>query len=256
MNIKNALVNASVMHKRLRPRINQFVYKAYYICFNIAKISELKSLFFSINKFNIFSINNRDYGAKDGSNIESWIRKILQEENIKADGEIFLFTHPRVFGYVFNPVTFWFCLNAKSQLIAVLAQVNNTFGEHHNYLIFEKNGDAINEQKFYEANKEFHVSPFMNLEGKYQFRFVFKEQKIAVFINYYNNLGEEMLLTSVIGKRLNLKAATLFKNFFSIPFLTFKVITLIHYQALKLVIKKIKYIAKPIKPINKITKSK
>lgn len=255
MKLKNALLNADIAHKRLIPRLNQFLYKGYYICVDIDEIEKLQSLFFAVNKFNIFSFYNRDHGLRDNTSCVLWIKKILQDENIKIDGKIYLLTMPRILGYVFNPVSFWFCLNSQNQLQAVLAEVNNTFGESHNYLIYEKNGENLNSQKFYEANKDFYVSPFMKVEGKYKFRFVFDEKKIGVWIDYFDNENRLILNTSLVGKRFDLNDFSLLKNFITIPFLTFKVIFLIHFQALKLFFKKIKYVKRPKKPDNKITKN-
>ncbi len=244
------------MHKRLIPRINQFMYKVFYICFDITKINDLRNLFFAVDGFNIFSFYQKDHGLKkQDASIRKFIDDILKKERIKCDGKIFLMTHPRVLGYVFNPVSFWFCTNRNNELIAVLAQVSNTFKESHNYLIYEKNGDKIDQEKFYEANKEFHVSPFMKIEGIYRFRFIFESEKIAAYINFCNDDDQLMLATYVKGNLKKFSSVNLIKSFIAIPFVTLKVIILIHFQALKLVIKRIKYIKKPHKAKNGITKT-
>ncbi len=255
MKLENALFEADIVHKRLIPKVNKFLYKGYYICFDIAQIEKLQSVFFSLNKFNIFSFYNRDHGARSNDSCANWIKETLQNENIKIDGKIYLLTLPRILGYVFNPVSFWFCLNSQNQLQAVLAEVNNTFKESHNYLIYEKNGEALSSQKFYEANKNFYVSPFMKVEGKYKFRFVFDDEKIAIWIDYFDNESKLMLMTSLIGKRYDLTSLSLLRNFVTIPFNTFKIIFLIHFQAIKLFFKKIKYIKRPKKSDNNITRN-
>lgn len=248
------LARAKVLHKRLIPRVNQFCYDVFYIGFDITKINSLKSKIFSINKFNIFSFYSKDYGAKDGSDLEKWIREILATENLNQKTQrIFLLTHPRILGYAFNPVSFWFCLNADERLIAVLAQVNNTFGETHSYLIFNQDFSEISGNQWLTAKKEFHVSPFMEVKGKYQFRFIFSGEKIAAWIDYFTE--EKTLLTSLITKNETLSNLALIKAFAAIPFVTFKVIFLIHYQALKLLLKGNKYISKPQQLQKKITLS-
>lgn len=245
---------AKVFHKRLAPRINEFSYDVFYLCFDISKISQLKRALLSIDSFNVFSFYNKDHAARDNKNIESWIRQILAEKNLNQKTKtIFLMAHPRLFGYVFNPVSFWFCLDENEKLIAVLCEVNNTFGENHNYLIFNSDHSPIQENQEFEAQKDFHVSPFYTREGKYKFRFKFSQEKIFTSINYLSNLDEKLLLTTVACRNIALNNKNLFKLFFAIPFVTFKVLALIHFQALKLVFKKIKYIKKPQEKTHKIT---
>jgi DUF1365 family protein len=158
-------------------------------------------------------------------------------------------------GYVFNPASFLFCLDENEKLQAVIVQVNNTFGESHCYLISNKDGSNILQNQWFEADKEFHVSPFFKLEGFYKFRFIFEQNKIAIWIDYFTN--EKTLLTSVIYKKqVDFDNLNLIFAFIKIPFMTLKVIILIHIQALKIVFKKIKYIAKPEQKITKITLTK
>jgi DUF1365 family protein len=244
------------MHKRLLPKVNQFVYDVFYLCFDIAKINNLSNKIFSLNKFNLFSFYEKDYGPKDGSSIENWAWNILKNQQIdKNINKIFLFTHPRVLGYVFNPASFLFCLDKQEKLQAVIVQVNNTFGESHCYVVFNKDSSPILQNQWLEADKEFHVSPFFNIEGCYKFRFIFEQNKIAIWIDYFTN--EKTLLTSVICKKeVDFGNLNLILAFIKIPFLTFKIIILIHIQALKIVIKKIKYIAKPEQKNSKITLTK
>ena len=253
--VKSAfLCQARVMHKRLKPSVNQFVYQVFYLCFDIAKISAIKRKFLSLNRFNLFAFFNRDHGRKDQSRLEDWIREILQQKNLnKKVSRIFLLTYPRVLGYVFNPVSFWFCLDEKENLIAVLCEVSNTFKESHNYLIFNHDHSPIHEDQWFEAKKEFHVSPFFPVQGNYKFRFIFDQRNIAAWIDYSSNDKEKSLLTSLICRRENLSEINLLKAFFSIPLMTLKVTFLIHYQALKLLLKKNKYIPKPNKKSHNIT---
>lgn len=245
---------AKVFHKRLRPRVNQFSYDVFYLGFDIAKIPQTKRALLGVDSFNVFSFYNKDHGARDGKNIESWIREILAEKNLNSKVKnIFLVTHPRLFGYVFNPVSFWFCLDGEKNLIAVLCEVNNTFGENHNYLIFNYDHSPIHENQEFDAEKDFHVSPFFTREGKYKFRFKFSPKNIFVTINYFSDAGDALLLTTVSCKNIELNNKNLLKLFFAIPFVTFKVLALIHFQALKIVFKKIKYVKKPKQKTHKIT---
>lgn len=242
-----SLCISDVWHKRLKPSVNSFSYLVFYLCFDISKTKNLCSKFLSLNHFNLFSFYNKDYGKRDESSLEDWIREILTKHELdNCIKRIFLFTHPRVLGYVFNPVSFWFCLDNKENLMAVLCGVSNTFGENHNYLIFNHDHSPIQANQWFEAKKEFHVSPFFEVKGIYKFRFIFNQKKIAVWINYLSDNKQKSLMTSMICRKIeNLSDAKLIWQFFIIPLMTFKVFFLIHYQALKLVIKNNKYIPKP-----------
>lgn len=236
------------MHKRLKPSVNQFSYRIFYLCFDISKTSQLASKFLSLNKFNLFGFYCKDHGKRDGSSLEVWIREILSAQNLNQRvRKIFLMTHPRILGYAFNPVSFWFCLDEEENLIAVLSEVNNTFGENHNYLVFNRNNSPITENQWFDAKKQFHVSPFFLVKGSYKFRFIFNQKKIAAWIDYFSDSVEKSLLTAVICKKENLSDFSLLRHFFKIPLMTVKVILLIHWQALKLLLKKNKYIPKPPK---------
>ena len=242
------LCSADVLHTRLKPKKNHFLYRVFYLYFDISKISDLRSKFLSLNRFNLFGFYNKDHGNRDGSSLEAWIRNILDQKglNHKID-KIFLLTYPRILGYVFNPVSFWFCLDKNQKLIATLAEVNNTFGENHNYLIFNHDHTPILKNQWFECDKEFHVSPFFQTKGIYKFRFLFEENKIISHINYLSNSKQKSLLTSLICKKKNLCDKELLKFFFLIPLMTFKVVFLIHWQAARLILQKNKYISKPKK---------
>lgn len=255
MAIKSSfLCSAKVFHKRLQPKINKFSYRVFYLCFDITKTQNLRSKFLSVNRFNFFSFYEKDHGKRDKTDLNFWIREILSQQNLNQKiSKIFLMTHPRILGYAFNPVSFWFCLNEKEELITVLAEVNNTFGENHNYLIFNSDYSTIKSNQWFGADKQFHVSPFFEVKGSYKFRFIFDENKIAVWIDYFANSNEKTLLTSVNCDNIALKDLNLIKQFFSIPLMTFKVIFLIHWQAIKLLFKKNKYISKPTPLTKKLT---
>lgn len=246
------LVKGEIMHRRFSPKINKFKYKSTYISFPISKISKLKRALFSLNKFNFFSLFNKDYGNKTVENIGDWVFKILEENNIKNIKEIVLITHPKILGYVFNPVNFWMCFDEKNQLIAVLSEVNNTCGQKHSYLCFQQNLEAIKGNEWLVAQKEFYVSPFLKIEGKYRFRFDFKDGKMNFYINYLVE-NKLKLTTSLQCDFVKLSNRNLILSFLKIPFATFKTIILIHYQALKLWLKSIKYYKCPTALDNNLT---
>lgn len=247
------ITKAKVFHKRLNPIINKFTYEVFYICFNIEDLSKINSKFLSVDKFNLFSIYQKDYGLKDGSNIKDWIYGIVKDYKISNVDKIYLLTHPKILNCGFNPVSFWFCLDKDEDIVAVLAEVNNTFRECHKYLIFNEDGSPIKSDQWLEAKKDFHVSPFYMIKGHYKFRFQFSKKRVAIWIDYYDD--KKTLLTSLIGNNINLSDKIILKSFFKYPFMLLKVITLIHWQALKLFIKGAKYIKKPDQKKHNLTLS-
>ena len=167
------LLTSKVFHSRSKPAKNSFNYNVYYI---VTPLSQLQSLslkgIFGVDCWSLFGFYRKDYGARDGSSLRSWVSKQLDHFDLsEADGEVYLVTMPRVLGYAFNPVSFWFCHDNAGQLRAVLSEVNNTFGEHHVYLCAHGDHRPILENERIVAKKEFHVSPFLERVGRYEFRF-------------------------------------------------------------------------------------
>ena len=242
------LIKGDIMHYRFFPKKNHFDYKSTYISFPISKLKELRKPLFSLSKFNLYGFYQSDYGTKDSANIEQWIKQILHSNNIDNINHIVLVTHPRVLGYVFNPVSFWLCFDEQKRLIAVLSEVNNTCGQKHCYLCFKEDLSEIKADDWLEAKKEFYVSPFMEIEGKYKFRFQFKDNQMQFFINYLVD-DKLKLSTSLKCNFTEFNSSNLLLAFVKMPFFTLKTIILIHYQALKLWFKSIKHYRCP-KPLN------
>ena len=237
-----SLFEASIYHKRFYPKANKFRYSGFYIKFSIDSLQTLKSLVFSVNRFNLFSFYEKDHGYRDGSPINKWARDTLAKAGVTDfDDKIFLQTFPRVLGYVFNPVSFWYCYK-QEELIAVICEVNNTFGESHSYVIKNQNNNVT-------LPKEFHVSPFYDIKGDYEFDF---QKNNFVKINYYFD-KKLQLTTSISGENISWNDFNLFKIFVRHPFYTIFVILFIHYQAIKLFVKKNKYFPKPEKLTTNIT---
>jgi DUF1365 family protein len=253
MAIANGLLVAQVVHTRHRPARNHFRYHVYYLCAPLAALVDACKLWvMRAGRLGLFSFHNPDH-APANTTPQAWINALMQEWNLpEADGEIVMLTMPRIFGYGFNPVTFWFCLDREGQLRAVLSEVRNTFGEKHCYWSFHADKRPITADDWLTSQKVFHVSPFLEITGHYEFRFAYAADKIGVWIHYHDADGL-MLSTSLVGKRRSLSSASLLYCFFRYPLVTFKVIALIHYQALKLVRKGIRYHRKPAPPLTEIT---
>ena len=235
MNARPQLCLGHVMHRRLRPKVNAFVYPVFYVQLPVRDLVAAKCGIFSVDQPNLLSFRTQDHGPRDGSPLLPWIENLLRQHGLPADGEIVLQTFPRVLGYVFNPVSFWYCHDRSGALIAILAEVNNTFGGTHSYLL-HRSGQALRDGEEMTATKLFHVSPFNEVEGGYRFRFQLQRAVQLARIDYDDAEGE-LLLTSISGKPHAWSAAALLGAFLRMPFLTLGVIARIHWQALKLWLK-------------------
>jgi DUF1365 family protein len=234
-----SLILGRVMHKRLLPKANGFNYQSTYIAFSLKEKSLLKNRLFGVNQKNLFAFFDRDHG--DGSNdCAAWIENILQQVNFPKVADIILVSHPRIANYVFNPASFWLCFDEQKKLIGVLVEVNNTFKQRHSYLLYNENFSEILPNQWFDAQKMFHVSPFFPVDGNYKFRFVIAQNKMDFYINYYRQ-NQLQLCTYLKCDLQNFCVKNLVVSFLKIPFATFKTIALIHFQALKLFAKKIKF---------------
>jgi hypothetical protein len=235
------LVTARVLHERFLPAHNRFVYPVFCFRLNIDKLNQLDSWWLRTNGRALLSINERDYGPRDGSSLSVWIRNELQQAGLPNDGPIWLQTFPRMLGYVFNPVSFWFCHNRQGRLIALLAEVNNTFGQHHRYLLVPGNAAEITDSTPLQCLKAFHVSPFLTVQGHYQFRVREGDATSFVAIDYFDAEGVEVLHTSIGGRLQPAQRGAVLKAVLNQPFMTFSVIARIHWQALKLWLAKVPF---------------
>ena len=253
--MSSAILEALVYHKRHLPIEYDFSHKVFYLMLNLADQDSFKKMkLFSVNKFNFFSLYWSNYGFKEITDPNRYILDTLKKFNLehKRIKKIILITMPKILGYCFNPVSFWLCYNQENNLLAILSEVNNTFGERHAYLCFKKNFDAIEAGDLFTREKVFHVSPFCKIEGEYEFQFSIDEKHTNINIDYYKD-GKLLISTSIKGRSIALKDKNLLKNFFTYSVSVLKVIFLIHYHAFWLWIKKVPYIKNPNKPKIDIT---
>lgn len=249
------LFSGRVMHHRVRPTRHRFSYRVFFIRFRLDRMDALAGPLLSVDRHNLFSVRAADYGPRDGSNLQHWIRALLWREGIAAaDGEIWLQTFPRVLGYVFNPVSFWLCHDRQGALRAVLAEVNNTFGEHHHYLLAHSDGRPIAADDELSARKVFHVSPFFEVRGTYRFRFRADPGDSLFRIDYEDERGK-LLYTTISGRAQPLTTGALAKAFVRRPLMTVGVIARIHYQALRLWLKRVEFFSKPLPPAHELTRA-
>jgi DUF1365 family protein len=249
-----AIYFGQVMHLRQQPAHNRFLYRVFFLRCRLADLDRLQSRLLSRNRWNLFSLHDADYGPRDGTPLEPWLRRLLAAHGVhNTDGDIELQTFPRVLGYVFNPISFWLCRDRAGGLRAVLCEVSNTFGEHHNYLIKHDDGRVIGARDWLTARKVFHVSPFFEVSGDYRFRFADADGACSFRVDYHDH-DHQLLQTSVGGRARPLTTAHLLTAFISYPWMTLAVIARIHYQALKLWLKRVRFVSKPIPPIEETTR--
>lgn len=235
-----------VRHTRLKPAKNAFAYPTYFLMLPMRAMWASTAHDLAHNRSGLLSFFDSDHG--DGrANALEWLDDLLQREGVDdAQGEVWLHTYPRVLGFTFKPVSFWYCHAADGTLRAIVVEVNNTFGERHCYLL-----DRPRYGHELTADKVFHVSPFCTLEGNYRFRFMRRSQegveKTLANIDYHDAAGP-LIKTSVSGTLVPVTKASLHKALWRYPAMTFGVVLRIHWQAVRLWIKRVPFISKPKPP--------
>ena len=250
--IKNSKIyTGKVIHKRFKPKEHYFKYNVFSLLIDLNELEEINKYikFFSYNKFNIISFFDKDHGDRDGSSIKSWVKKNLKSIGIMTeDISIKLLCYPRIFGYVFNPLSTYFIYNKHSELISIFYEVKNTFGEQHTY-IFKAQDEKTVQNK---CKKKFYVSPFIEMDCEYHFKTLNPREQLSVVINQ-NDKDGKLLFASQDGISKAFNNKNLILSYLTHPLMTFKIIGAIHYEAFKLWAKRIKLIAKKIKLKNNIT---
>ena len=250
--IKNSKIYAGkVIHKRFKPKEHYFKYNVFSLLIDLNELEEINKYikFFSYNKFNIISFYDKDHGDRDGSSIKLWVKKNLRNIGIMTeDISIKLLCYPRIFGYVFNPLSTYFIYNKHSELISIFYEVKNTFGEQHTY-IFKVQDEKTVQNK---CKKKFYVSPFIEMDCEYHFKTLNPREQLSVVINQ-NDKDGKLLFASQDGISKDFNNKNLILSYLTHPLMTFKIIGAIHYEAFKLWAKRIKLIAKKIKLKNNIT---
>ena len=244
------LATGIVRHRRLRPRENAFDYRTYFLMLPMRSLRSNGDGALVRNRSGLVSFFDRDHG--DGRrDALAWLDELLAAEGVHdARGEVWLHTYPRVLGYVFKPVSFWYCHRDDGTLGAIIAEVNNTFGERHCYLLA---GPGLGWGRELTARKVFHVSPFCSVQGNYRFRFMRTDDRCIARIEHHDAQGA-LLLTSQSGRLEPFTRAGARAAFFGMPLMTLAVIVRIHWQALKLLAKRVPLRHKPAAPDTFVTR--
>lgn len=245
MTLRSSIYVGSVMHRRLKPRMHHFRYRAFWFLLDLDELTELsnKLRLFSHNRANVFSLYDTDHGDGSQTPLRVQIESQLNDAGVDlSGGRIDLLCMPRTLGYCFNPLSIFFCYRANAELAAVIYQVHNTFGERHSYVIPVEEQKAAHHQR---CQKLFYVSPFLDMDMRYDFRVTGPDERIAVGI-CASSSARPVLNAVLTGVRRDLTDRNLLFVFLKIPAITFKVIAAIHWQALHLWVKGMRLHRRPL----------
>ena len=242
---------SSIIHKRFIPFKHTLKYEVPSLFINLDNLDQLSKNYklFSLNSFNLFSIYENDHGYRDKRSIKTFVKDSLSKFNIKYKHlNIMILCFPRILGYVFDPLSIIYCYDDK-KLISIFYEVKNTTNEQHTYIF-----KIDKETQFFEhsCKKKFHVSPFIEMDCFYFFKVLKPENKLSVVINQNDEKGK-ILFASQDGLKSDLNNRNLIHSFMSHPLMSFKVIGAIHFEALKLWFKGLKFVNKKLKIKNNIT---
>ena len=233
--METCIYKGIVTHRRFKPKRHFFSYKTFSIFFDLDELKNLEKniSIFSLNRFNLFSFYNKDHGDRDGRDLKSWVKNALKK-------------------FVFNPLSIFYCYNKNTELKAILYEVKNTFNEQHTYVFPVEKGSKIITQN---CNKKFYVSPFIEMETRYNFRLVEPKETLSVFIKQ-TDVDGILLSACQVGRKENISTKQLLINFFKHPMMTVKIIMAIHFEALRLWKKGVKLVKRKAKIKNNLSLEK
>jgi DUF1365 family protein len=243
-------VAGTTFHGRKGSVENRFRYTVDYVL--LTPDTAKGPLLFSRRWANLAGLYDSDHGGAPGQGEGTpWVRRVLAEHGLPDAARIDLLAQPRLLGHVFNPVSFWLCHDAAGALRAVIAEVSNTFGDRHSYLVHRADMGPITAEDHLSAQKIFHVSPFQPVEGGYRFRFDIRADRIGIWIDF--SAGENGVIATLTGPRKPLTNRAILWACLRRPFGSRRVLTLIFWQALKLRLKGVAYRPRPKPPVEEVS---
>ena len=248
------LYSAEVMHQRFTTAQYRFRYRIFSVLLDIDDIERAaaSTRLFSLNRFNLLSFHAADHLPAGEKDLRAWAERVLADGGIDGSRlRIRLLCFPRLLGWVFNPLSLWYCETPEGRPAAVIAEVRNTFGERHCYLLKPRAGEGGWPLRQRHA-KDFHVSPFIGMQAEYDFRLSRPDERLGVLIREYE--GERlMLVASQTGSRRPFTDRQLLSQVLRVPLQTLKVLAAIHWQALKIWAQGARFHRKPAPPIEEVS---
>ncbi|MDH3452997.1 MAG: DUF1365 domain-containing protein [Gammaproteobacteria bacterium] len=244
------IYNCRIMHRRAFPVRYRFSYRVFALLLDLDELNATcaRIPFFSHNRRNLVAFYDRDHGPRDGSGLREWLNGLLAAHDLHdACAKVLLLSMPRIFGYVFNPLSIYYCFDAERQLRAIVCEVKNTFGEQHCYVLHEGN-EPMAFPVTKTGDKAFHVSPFMAIEGSYAFRLSAPEDTLSICIKHINENGTQLVAVQR-GDASECTTVNLLKAVARTPLMTLKVICMIHWRALRIWLSGAPFYKKPPAPI-------
>lgn len=243
-----ALYLGEVMHVRLKPFGHRFTYRVMSLLIDLDRLDEARrmSWLFGVNGPGLFSFHERDHGPRDGSPLRTFVATIASAQGIDlAGGKVTLLCYPRLLGYVFNPLSVYFCYDRTEALRLIIYEVRNTFGEIHHYVCPVAARDSASGYIRQSHDKQLYVSPFIEMDARYHFRIAPPSETVKLRI--LETDAEGPLLTATFkGYRQPLATLRLIAAALSFPLMTLKIIAAIHWEALKLWIKGARLVPRPV----------
>lgn len=252
--LASALFPGHVTHVRLKPRMHRLSYRIYSLLLDLDELEEAdrRLKWFSVDRFNLFSFHRKDRGDGTGRDLKGQVERAMRSAGVEPDGgPIRLLTMPRLLGWSFNPLSTYFCYRRDGTLAAILWEVDNTFHQRHAYMIpvdhVGPGGEIVQ-----HCDKALYVSPFMDMDLHYEFRVYPPDDTLSIRIDTSDAEGKVLGARHVARKQV-LTDRALLGAFFAIPLLTLRVVGGIHWEALKIWLKRVRLRSRPAPPENPIS---
>lgn len=241
------LYTGKVMHRRFKPVTHHFVYEVFNLLVDIDRLGDLarQTRGLKVNRPGVAAFYESDHVNRKGETLRQHVDYLLREAGLESPAhKVWLLACPRLFGYVFNPLSVFFAYDRDGVLLALIYAVRNTFGERHSYVARVQPGDVQGTRIHQTRTKIFHVSPFIPMGTRYHFRILPPGQRVSLHI-HETEADTPLLLATFDGEAVTLDDRSLRAHLWRFPFMTFKVITAIHWQALKLWLKGLRFLPSP-----------